>query len=206
MDLGYPNIASVSDALNDKQAVIGFNFTSPVDTNGVACYYMNDAEEYSNIIKVKVGDQPISRLSGNLDRWGDYFGIQRKFNEPCEVWLGGMYGAVNKNGSWLSEVRTSSACFENFASIEENKTQNSAKVFPNPARTSTTMTFELKHTGPVTINITNANGQIVGTLYEDIAKKGLNHISFFVDHLAKGWYILNVTSQNEVITKKLIIE
>lgn len=206
MDLGYPNIASASDVLNDKRVVIGFNFTSPVDTNGVACYYMDNAEEYSDIIKVKVGDAPISRLSGNLDRWGDYFGIQRKFNEPCAVWMGGMYGGINKNGSWLSEVRTSNTCFEDFAGVEEQSSLSSAKVYPNPARSITTMTFDLQKTGPVTINIINASGQIVGTLYEDIAKKGSNNISFFVDHLSTGWYLLQVTSQNEVITKKLIIE
>ncbi len=206
MDLGYPNIASVSDALNDKQVVIGFNFTSAVDTNGIACYYMNDAEEYSNIIKLKVGDQPIDILTGNVDRWGDYFGIQRKFNEPCEVWMGGMYGATSNNGSWLTEVRTSEDCHRSFVGIGNQKPSNKTSVFPNPAQTTTTIAFSLKESGPATINLVNSSGQIVGTLYNDIAKKGLNQISFFVDHLSSGWYLLQVSTPSELITKKLIIE
>jgi hypothetical protein len=206
MDLGYPNIASTSDAFNDKQVVIGFNFTSPVDTNGIACYYMDNNEDYSDIIKVKVGDQPISRLSSSPDRWGDYFGIQRKFNEPCEVWLGGMYGGVNKNGSWLTEVRTSNACFENFAGVESHKKPSNALVYPNPAKTSSTISFELQQTGPITISIIDANGKVIGNIYEDVAKKGLNQISFFVDHLPTGWYVVSVTGINERIVKKLVIE
>ncbi len=206
MDLGYPNIASTADALNDRQVVIGFNFTSPMDTNGVACIYMDNTEDYSDIIKVKVGDAPISRLSGSPDRWGDYFGIQRKFNEPCEVWLGGMYGAVNKNGSWLTEVRTSNSCAENFANIEEKPSKSSAKVFPNPARSVTTVSFDLLSNGPITISIVDATGKNIGILYKDIAKKGTNEISFFVDHLPTGWYLVKVVTEHDVITKKLIIQ
>ncbi|GIR57574.1 MAG: hypothetical protein CM15mP65_01550 [Crocinitomicaceae bacterium] len=42
--------------------------------------------------KLVTGDRAIDRLNGNVDRWGDYTGIQRSYNEPCKTWLSGMYG------------------------------------------------------------------------------------------------------------------
>ena len=30
-----------------KECIIGFNFTSVNDTNGISCLYMNNEEEYS---------------------------------------------------------------------------------------------------------------------------------------------------------------
>ena len=84
MDYGYPNIASTGINPNEKECVIGFNYTSAVDTNGVACYYMDNLSNYSSRIKLKAGEAPInSFVSGTVDRWGDYFGIWHN-----EIWLG----------------------------------------------------------------------------------------------------------------------
>ena len=37
-DFGYPNIASTGIDPDDKECVIAFNYSSPVDTNGVGCF------------------------------------------------------------------------------------------------------------------------------------------------------------------------
>ena len=51
---------------------------------------------------------------------------------------------INKNGSWLTEVRTSNACLENFAGMEDTPSEKLAQLYPNPARTHTTISFDLK--------------------------------------------------------------
>lgn len=207
MDLGYPNIASSAEYLNDKEVVIGFNFTSPVDTNGVACVYMNNIEEYSNIIKLKVGNSPISVLSGNLDRWGDYFGIQRKYDEPCSIWLGGMFGkTIGNNGTWISRVNTKENCFNNFANVPVKETHSKATIFPNPTSSVATIEFEIEQTEPVRISIIDINGKNNVILHEDLVKKGVNRLTFNVDHLAKGMYIVQIQGEKTQITKKLIVE
>ncbi|CAG5082506.1 T9SS type A sorting domain-containing protein [Parvicella tangerina] len=205
MDLGYPNIASSASAYGDEECVIGFNFTSPVDTNGVACVYYNNTEEYSNIIKLKTGDAPIDILSGTLDRWGDYFGIQRKFNEPCSIWLAGMYGKTNENGCWISNVRTSSFCEENFTNVDETSSPH-AQVFPNPVHDVASIDFDWPTTEPGNIKIVDLSGKLITTLYEDLIKKGANRISFFVDHLPSGIYFIQVSSEHHSVTKKFIVE
>ncbi len=207
MDLGYPNIASSSENINDKEVVIGFNFTSPVDTNGVACVYMNNIEEYSNIIKLKVGNSPISVLSGNLERWGDYFGIQRKFDEPCSIWIGGMYGkSIGNNGTWISKVNTKENCFNNFASVPIKETQTKATVFPNPTSNIATIEFEIKQNEPIKISICDLNGKNNTLLYNDLVKKGMNRLTFNLDHLSTGIYIIQIQGDKTQITKKLIVE
>ena len=54
--------------------MIGFDYTSPIDTNGLACIYMDNNYNYSPMKKLNTGDRAIDRLSGNIDRWGDYSG------------------------------------------------------------------------------------------------------------------------------------
>jgi hypothetical protein len=205
MDLGYPNIASTATAYGDEECVVGFNFTSPVDTNGIACVYYNNTEEYSDVIKLHVGDAPISILSSSPDRWGDYFGIQRKFNEPCNVWLAGMYGKAGENGCWISSVKTNNFCEENFAGIEE-EAERHAQVIPNPVHTWASVDFDWPTTEPGSIRVIDIQGKVVATLYEDLIKKGENRISFFVDHLHSGIYFIQIQGAKDIVTKKFIVE
>lgn len=205
MDLGYPNIASTADAYGDEESVIGFNFTSPVDTNGVACVYHNNTAEYSDIIKLHVGEAPIDILSNSPDRWGDYFGIQRKFNEPCNVWLAGMYGKSSVNGCWISSVRTSSFCEENFAGVDEPE-RKAVQIIPNPVHTWASVDFNWPVTEPGSIKVIDIQGKVVTTLYQDRIKKGDNRISFFVEHLQSGIYFVQIEGAKDVITKKFVVE
>lgn len=206
MDLGYPNIASAASVSGSKECVIGFNFTSPDDTNGLACVYHNDNQEYSDIIKLHTGSAPISILSGSPDRWGDYFGIQRKFNEPCSVWMAGMYGKSGANGCWISNVRTQNSCEENFASNEGSVTSVKANLYPNPVHHWAQLDFEWPANDPVAIKILDINGKIIDVIYEDLIKKGKNRISFFTDELSKGIYVLSISGEKQQSTIKFVVE
>ena len=63
---------------NEKESVIGFNYTSIFDTNGVSCVYMDNEEVYNDFTKLHKGTHAINRLSGNVDRWGVLFPITSK--------------------------------------------------------------------------------------------------------------------------------
>ncbi|MFT5601722.1 MAG: hypothetical protein ACI9N1_001970 [Flavobacteriales bacterium] len=207
MDFGYPNIASTGIDANDMEVLIGFNFTSPVDTNGVAAVYMDNEGNYSEVTKLHTGEQPISILSDSIDRWGDYFGIQRRFNEPCEVWVGGMYGKSGANGTWVSRVRVSDTCRTPLPTDTLNPVFNGGSAFPNPAIDMVTVDFEMSETAFVSIQLFNEIGQQVGILYEDLAKEGENRITFNVNHLSKGLYILRIMSEDNILqTHKIIVE
>lgn len=105
MDLGYPNIAFSGNELCDNESMIGFDYTSTVDFAGIGVIYHNNDGTYSDLIRLKDGDGYVDRLGGPYERWGDYFGIQRKFNQPGKVYTTGFYGTlIKKNSAWINEI------------------------------------------------------------------------------------------------------
>jgi hypothetical protein len=104
-DYGYPNLAYTGDEDCDIETMIGFNYTSPTDYAGVGVIYFGNDSLYSDPIDLKAGENYTDRHSDSYERWGDYFGAQRKFNEPKKVWLAGYFGNQNQqNATWVSEV------------------------------------------------------------------------------------------------------
>lgn len=206
IDYGYPNIASTAINPNEKECVIGFNYTSPIDTNGVACYYMDNSTNYSLKTILKHGEAPInSFVSGQLDRWGDYFGIQRRYNEPCKVWMSGMYGKTSSNASWISSVAVSDTCRNPDPVVTFDPPFNNGTLFPNPAIEWIVYDFSLEETSMIVISLFDAQGKLVKTLFNDQANKGENRLSFNSFFLEKGLYIIRVTeNKNVLFTKKFI--
>ncbi len=47
---------------------------------------------FSPVVTVKQGELSINRLTDSLERWGDYTGVQPKYNEEGVVWMSGSYG------------------------------------------------------------------------------------------------------------------
>ena len=102
LDFGYPNIAYTGNEDCDIEAIIGVDFTSPTDFPGVGAFYYSNDSTYSDLVRIKNGENYVNRLPGSYERWGDYFGIQRKYNEPGKVWTAGYWGLQNNgNGTWL---------------------------------------------------------------------------------------------------------
>jgi len=112
-DFGYPNIAWTGKEDCDIETIIAFNHTSPTDYPGISCVYYGNDKTYSEIITMKEGDGYVDRFAnsssgtyGNgYERWGDYFGLQRKYNEGNKVYSFGYYGTENnKNTGWCNEI------------------------------------------------------------------------------------------------------
>ncbi len=104
-DFGYPNIAFTGNEMCDKETVIAFNHTSVTDFAGISCIYFDNDGNYSNVVTIKEGENYIDRLQGGYERWGDYFGIQRAFNDETKVFTGGYFGlASKKNSVWINEL------------------------------------------------------------------------------------------------------
>lgn len=104
-DYGYPNIAWTGDENCDIEAMIGFDFASPTDFPGVGAIYFGNDSSYSNPVDLKTGENYTDRHNDSYERWGDYFGMQRKYNEPKTVWVSGYFGTSKKqNSTWVAEV------------------------------------------------------------------------------------------------------
>lgn len=205
VDFGYPNIASTAINPNEKECVIGFNYTSVVDTNGVSCVYVNNDSECSSFTKLHKGTRAISRLSGNIDRWGDYTGIQRKYNDPCRTWISGMFGKINSNGSWISSVAVSDTCRERLPHLFLKPSFKNGVLFPNPSESVVYYDFTLEEGMDVKISIFAMDGRSVQVLYNDYVKSGPQRVSFNVNSLAVGNYLVIFENNgNKIYSEKLI--
>ena len=209
-DFGYPNIASTGININETECIIGFNYTSVDDTNGVACVYYKD-ELYSDYKILHKGESAINILSGDIERWGDYSGIQRKYDEPCRVWISGMFGKSTQNGSWISGVAVSDTCkigepnppFTDLEMMDNNK--NNLSLYPNPSEEITSIDFALNKSSKIKIEVYSINGTKITTLYDDLVKKGPNRLTFDISELNSGIYIVKFENgKNSLFTKKLI--
>jgi hypothetical protein len=108
LDFGYPNIAYSGREDCEEEAIIGFNHTSASVFSGISAIHYNGQEkEYSEVLRLKEGLNFVDRISGPYERWGDYFGIQRRYNEAGKVWTAGFYGLPNSGSStWFTEVES----------------------------------------------------------------------------------------------------
>lgn len=104
LDLGYPNIAWTGVQPCERQAMIGFNHSSPNDPAGCSAIYFTDEGSYSPITYITKGESYVNRHAGNYERWGDYFGLQRKYNDPGRVWSSGYYGHNNNSNGVFSAL------------------------------------------------------------------------------------------------------
>jgi hypothetical protein len=205
IDFGYPNIASTGINPNEKECIIGFNYTSVNDTNGISCLYMNNEEDYSHLTKLHRGIRAIDRLNGNIDRWGDYTGIQRKYDDPCRTWISGMYGKIGSNGSWITSTAVSDTCRERLPHLFLQPSFKNGILFPNPGIELIQYDFTLEESLDLRISIYSLDGRLVNILYEDLVKSGPNRLTFNINSLSIGSYLLVIdNNNNRLFTKKLI--
>lgn len=216
LDFAYPNIAYSGKYPGDNEAIITFNHTS-VDTAAgfSAVFYNGSNNEYSQRITLKQGDSFVSILNGPNERWGDYSGSQRKYNNPGEIWTAGFFGTRRTypgsptprrvNWSYIAALQSPDTTI-NPSYVATQKPIN-YKTFPNPSDNYFTTEFDLLATTTVEITLTNIEGKIIKTIYRDIAQKGKNQFSFSAQPLPTGIYFLNINGKDGLkIIEKIMKE
>ena len=92
------------DRTTDNTSIISFDHTAITVFPGVSALTSDGLGNYSAMTTVKAGASYYNILSGN-ERWGDYSGSQRKYNQPGRVWVNGMWAnASKKNTTWIGEL------------------------------------------------------------------------------------------------------
>lgn len=99
-DFAYPNIAWSGNESCDREVIIAFNCSSPTDFPGNASIHVANDRSYSSVKVIKEGYNIVDRFNNNdYERWGDYFGLQAKHNEPGKVYGFGFLPLSNKSNS-----------------------------------------------------------------------------------------------------------
>ena len=200
IDYGYPNIVYGGLIPGENKSIIGFNHTGVTTNAGISATYF-DGNNFSETKMVKEGESNVRNFRDYLMRWGDYFGIQRKYNEDCKVWMSGYFGQGQENKTWVSEVILPGDCYDTI--VPEPFVENT--LFPNPSVFESQFHFTLEESQQITVDLTDANGKVVRVLYEDQAKQGENRITISTQNLAIGIYFVRVYSDSKsILVKKLV--
>jgi len=202
LDFGYPNISYAGEGINDNKSLISFNHTSPNEYAGFSALYYNGINEYSQPVKIIRGETYVNVITGAYERWGDYSGSQRKYNEPGKVWVAGSFGKKEMNGpftnrlngTWIAELEKPYGL-----GIQKHPTDNKTKVFPLPAIDIVYVDIELEQQKNISLVIFDDNGRLVKELFKTHANKGKNHFSFSTYPLKSGKYYLQIIDTNGVL-------
>lgn len=268
LDFGYPNIALTGNEDCDSEVLIGFNYTATDSFPGVACVYFSNDSLYSPLQIIKTGENYINRLPDEYERWGDYFGLQRWYNEPGKAVLSGYYALPNRNNStwfatlaspdssrlglsvlqgdgdgacgvqlsatalggtppyryfWngsegtasfedacsgdtvLLELRDSRSC-SRIESIVVTSAAAAGVVFPNPTIDRFAVRFNLEKEGTVQAELFDMSGRKVAQIIEKAGKKGLNELSFSLDPMSDGVYVLRISSGGTLLEEHRVLK
>ena len=86
---------------------------------------------------------------------------------------------------------------------EENKLDDMV-VYPNPTSSECHVMFDLSKNGDVNIGIYNLSGRLMLNKKFENKVSGGQNIELNVEPLPRGTYIIQMTSGNQKLTKKLL--
>jgi len=104
----------------------------------------------------------------------------------------------------LVELLDSPNIFKSTEVAEPETTDMQINLYPNPVKYSTTLSVKLQYEEDVTIQLFNAIGQQVETLFHGKMEVGSQSLTFDLNHLSKGVYFIKLQAGNSITTNKLL--
>lgn len=206
LDFGYPAVAAAGkEPLQEQDAVDPSMMLTTVYSGrkhfpGTGAFYINRYGEYSDYQILKKGQSIINYtyIKPAEQRWGDYEGIQAKFNETGVFYLVGSWGKQNNMHAYVAKVTVKDTVYSNPIS--------DVRVFPVP--TTENLQIELQNDAytEITAQIYTMNGQLVGATSPSSAQHqasttqsfqlqlqpGTHRYALHTLGLAKGVYVLRL--------------
>lgn len=79
-------------------------------------------------------------------------------------------------------------------------------LFPNPSRSSTTLVYTNKAMSPVQISLIDMSGRIIESWTPNTNSPGQQTLPINTDNLAKGVYMVNMKSEQNNVTMRLLVQ
>ena len=211
LDFGYPNISYTGNGLDDDQCIISFNHTGDTTNAGLSAsaYYKG---HHSEVRSIHTGSTYVNIQGGFGERWGDYSGTQRKYDEPGKVWVAGYSSRIagtapftrRENATWIAELSLDASMVTDM--VERDQPIKDVKLGPNPTRDFVSLDFNMEKKELLSFDLFSLDGKLVKHLLENTAKKGNNRFTFNTEPLAPGTYILRISLEGTTIISKKIIK
>lgn len=203
MDIGYPSISYIGGGSGDNSTLIAFSHVSPTLFPGTSVVTTDRFGNVSAPVFVKKGENNITVLADSINRWGDYSGNQRKYNELGVSWINGSFGnSTGDNRTWIAKLKSNDPLSGVW---EQSATMSEARIYPNPASAYVQVEFTMAQTQFVDFELWDMKGNRVAPLLHDKAKAGTNRFSFTTEDLASGIYLLTIKSNEQVLLQQKIV-
>ncbi len=204
-DYGYPAIAWMGMNPADNDALIAINYAGPTATTRPGCggIYYDGNGGYSPLVVAQSGVSYINAINGT-DRWGDYAGAQRRYNENGVVWMAGTFGKSNRDpGTCVAEFHH--PLIVGSEPVPANVAFET-KAYPNPTVDMMSVELTLEADAFLDISIWDVEGKRVKTLIRDLVRSGTNRFSLSTSPLAAGTYFLRITDGDRIVGEKKIVK
>ncbi len=201
LNYGYPALAWCDLSPTGNDAMIVANYASPTDNPSHGVIFYDEGQGYSDLEVTLPGAGYINVLSGNVERWGDYSGLQPRYNEVGKVWSAATFGrSTFTYGTWIGEWTSPF-----IVSQDAPRPTPQVQAFPNPSQDFVKVQFEMDRLAFGEIRLVNLNGQVVKTFIRDGLRSGLNEFVFSTEPLENGIYFLEVLADGESMARKKIV-
>ena len=201
LEFGYPNLAYAGAGPGDTTTFISFLHAASTVAPGFSAMSWSGSR-YSPLLNVMAGQSYINVLTGG-ERWGDYTGSQRKYNNSGEVWINGMYGKTNhQHATWIAQLGTDIS----LAIPAALQPTTEVYTYPNPFLDRFEVVFTLEKSEVLKFCLYDMQGRLIRVLLHDKVKAGSSRFSFSGDALARGTYLLNINANDRLITSKKIVK
>ncbi|MEI6882387.1 MAG: T9SS type A sorting domain-containing protein, partial [Bacteroidota bacterium] len=125
-------------------------------------------------------------------------------NNPVNIWLPTDASNPNNIGKMALTAYTISPFTNGVDEIDLKP--NSIKIYPNPAKNSCIIEYNLQKQSDVFISIIDATGNTVYTMPPQKEHVGIKQYMIDTRHLSAGIYICNIITDSGIKSTKLIIE
>jgi D-alanyl-D-alanine carboxypeptidase len=147
--------------------------------------------------KKVAGDKELTGVSG-LKPGIDY-----------EWYITAICKSANSAASPRSYFTTETGQANAIASVNKLKQTLSSQpkfvVFPNPAISSTTISFSLPTPQKVSVKIFDMNGRLIATIAETAFASGQHQLKWNAENVKVGVYVMRLQAGNNVETRKLVV-
>jgi hypothetical protein len=162
LDFGYPAVAAAGEApsselsAQDPSMIVTSVYSGSKHFPGTGAFFINRYGEYSDYQILKKGQSIINYtfIKPKEQRWGDYEGIQAKFNEKGIYYLVGSWGKGNNMNAYVARVKIKDTVADNPIST--------LRVFPVPTTENLNIEFQVNTEATIKGQVFNVNGQSIG--------------------------------------------
>ena len=148
----------------------------------------------------------IIRLEMAIFGYGTY-GSNVRSSSGIELVLGEYVLPKPTNNSWNGYTWNSITVVpaEGISGIKEVIKNGAVDIYPNPAKETATVNFELEKAGDVKIALVDMSGKEVTAVYKGFTPAGMFIKTFGTGHLPAGVYLLNILIDGDTIVKKIVL-